>query len=96
MILTISKVKIYYRMVFYTFLGFQGHIICNFWINRTEDMIFQSFKLFLFLNLNSDCDLIEGCHVFCFIGRYPFGWITVCSRWIKVDLNDPDLNVPFH
>jgi hypothetical protein len=32
------KDKLYCRKVFYTILGFQGHITCNFWIYRTEDM----------------------------------------------------------
>jgi hypothetical protein len=58
-------VRFYFRSVFYTFLGIQRHIICNFWINRTIDMIFQSFKLFLFLKPNSNSVLTEGCHVLC-------------------------------
>jgi hypothetical protein len=65
MFLTISKVQFYYRIVFYTFLGIHRHIICNFWINRTIDMIFQSFKLFLFIKSNSNSGLTEGCHVLC-------------------------------
>jgi hypothetical protein len=34
------KDKFYYRIVFYTSLGIQGHIICNFWIYRKKDMNF--------------------------------------------------------
>jgi hypothetical protein len=90
MFLTSSKVKFYFRNVFYTFLGIQGHIICNFWISRIKDMIFQSFQLFLFLKPNSNSDLTEGCHVFCSDWPVPL-WVDqefrpldlMRSRWAR-------------
>jgi hypothetical protein len=45
---TSSKDKFYCTIVFYTLFGFQRHIICYFWICGLKDVIFQSFKLFLF------------------------------------------------
>jgi hypothetical protein len=48
-----SSIHRYFGSIgFYTFLGFQRHIICNFWIYRTKDMIFASFRNFLFYFLN--------------------------------------------
>jgi hypothetical protein len=55
-----SKEKIYCTNVFYTFLGVQGHIICNFWIYRKEDMNFLRFRHFLSLKPNSKSYLTEG------------------------------------
>jgi hypothetical protein len=41
------KVKFYNTIVFYTFLGIQGHIICYFWTYRTKDKNFLSLVHFL-------------------------------------------------
>jgi hypothetical protein len=74
---TSSKTNFYFRNMFYSFLGFQGHIICNFLINRTLDMNFLKFRHFLFLKPNSKSYLIEGCHVVCSGSLVPV-WPDLC------------------
>jgi hypothetical protein len=57
--------------------------------------ILQDWIKFWFENLFEFCfdPMLATCSIL--IGWYPFGWITTWSRWIKVDLNGPDLMVPF-
>jgi hypothetical protein len=63
MILTGSKVKFYCTIMFYTFFGFQGYIICNFWINKTLDIDFTRFRLFLPFKFCFEFGFTEVCHM---------------------------------
>jgi hypothetical protein len=59
---------------FYTFVAFQRHIICYFWISRTKDMNFWSLGTNLFFNSKKKSYLTEGLATWHFpIGRYRFG-----------------------
>jgi hypothetical protein len=72
---------------FYTFVGFQRHIICNFWTYRRFSMHFTSFSTIeIYLN-----QLKTGLATWRNrTGRYRFSWIANESRRILWCFNGPD------